>query len=67
MPDTSISLNSNLVSPTPQFIREINEENNVRTVFTEHIYQSFLAEVDGRVALVMILEGVKRRGYSRKL
>ena len=40
-----------------QLIQEINEEHNVKTVFTEHIYQSFLAEVDGRVALVMILEG----------
>ena len=43
--------------PYSQFIQEINEEINVRTVFTDHIYQSFLAEVDGRVALVMILEG----------
>ncbi len=43
--------------PHSQVVQEINEENNVRTVFTEHIYQSFLAEVDGSVALVMILEG----------
>jgi DNA-binding Lrp family transcriptional regulator len=36
---------------------EIRSEPNVRTVFTESIYESFVAEIDGRVALVMIVAG----------
>lgn len=38
-------------------IREIHEERNVRTVFTELIYESHIAEIDGHTALVMIIEG----------
>ncbi|MBN1156837.1 Lrp/AsnC family transcriptional regulator [Candidatus Woesearchaeota archaeon] len=40
-----------------QIIREIMEEKNVKTCFREHIYESHIAEVDGHVALVMIIEG----------
>ena len=38
--------------------REIREEPNVVTVFTRSIYNSHVAEVDGRVALVMMVDGV---------
>jgi len=38
-------------------IREIHEERNVKTVFTELIYESHLAEIDGHTSLVMIIEG----------
>lgn len=40
-----------------QVIEEINEEPNVRSIFTDLIYESHVAEIDGRVALVMIIEG----------
>lgn len=40
-----------------QIIDEIKSESNVRTVFTDLIYESHIAEVEGRVALVMIIEG----------
>ncbi|MFT4570182.1 MAG: DNA-binding Lrp family transcriptional regulator [Hyphomicrobiaceae bacterium] len=37
---------------------EVRDEPNVSTVFTESIYESYIAEIDGRVALVMVVEGV---------
>ena len=40
-----------------QIVDEIKSESNVRTVFTDLIYESHIAEVEGRVALVMIIEG----------
>lgn len=40
-----------------QIIDEIKSEPNVRSVFTDLIYESHIAEMDGRVALVMIIEG----------
>lgn len=43
--------------PRSQIVKEILEEKNVKFHFAEHIYESHIAEVDGHVALVMILEG----------
>lgn len=40
-----------------QVLEEISEEPNVRSIFTDLIYESHVAEIDGRVALVMIIEG----------
>jgi DNA-binding Lrp family transcriptional regulator len=40
-----------------QIVEEIRSEPNVRSVFTDLIYESHIAEMDGRVALVMIIEG----------
>lgn len=40
-----------------KIIKEIKEEPNVRTIFTELIYESHLAEIDGHTALIMIIEG----------
>lgn len=40
-----------------QIIDEIKSEPNVRTIFTDLIYESHIAEIEGRVALVMIIEG----------
>jgi len=40
-----------------QIVDEIKSEPNVRSVFTDLIYESHIAELDGRVALVMIIEG----------
>jgi DNA-binding Lrp family transcriptional regulator len=40
-----------------QIIDEIKSEPNVRSVFTDLIYESHIAEMDGRVALLMIIEG----------
>jgi len=42
---------------TKQIVDEIKSEPNVRSVFTDLIYESHIAEMDGRVALVMIIEG----------
>ncbi len=38
-------------------IREVKEEPYVSTVFTEFIYESHIAEIDGHTALVMLIEG----------
>jgi DNA-binding Lrp family transcriptional regulator len=43
--------------PQARLIEEIKEEPNVRTVFTDYIYESHIAEIDGHTALVMIIEG----------
>jgi DNA-binding Lrp family transcriptional regulator len=40
-----------------RLINEIKEEPNVRTIFTDHIYESHIAEVDGRTSLIMLVEG----------
>jgi len=40
-----------------QIEEEIRDEPNVVTVFTELIRESYIAEIDGRVALVMVVEG----------
>jgi hypothetical protein len=40
-----------------QVQREVSNEPHVITVFTRSIYASHLAELDGRVALVMIVDG----------
>ena len=40
-----------------KIINEVREEPNVRTVYTEMIYESHLAEIDGHTTLVMIIEG----------
>jgi DNA-binding Lrp family transcriptional regulator len=40
-----------------QILDEIRNEPNVRSIFTDLIYESHVAEIDGRVALVMIIEG----------
>lgn len=37
---------------------EIRDEPNVVTVFTQLIRESYIAEIDGRVALVMVVEGM---------
>jgi len=40
-----------------QIVDEIKNEANVRSIFTDLIYESHIAEIDGRIALVMIIEG----------
>lgn len=40
-----------------QIVDEIRSEPNVRTIFTDLIYESHIAEIEGRIALVMIIEG----------
>lgn len=43
--------------PQSRLVNEIREEPNVRTIFTDHIYESHIAEIDGRTALIMLVEG----------
>jgi len=40
-----------------QIVDEIKHEPNIRSIFTDLIYESHIAEIEGRVALVMIIEG----------
>jgi len=40
-----------------QIIKEIKEEPNIRTVFTEFIYESHIAEIGGHTALALLIEG----------
>ena len=40
-----------------RILDQISSEPNVATVFTRTVYESHVAEIEGRVALVMILEG----------
>ena len=40
-----------------QVIEEIRNEPNIRSIFTDLIYESHIAEIEGRIALVMIIEG----------
>ncbi len=47
----------NLGFPQAKLIKEIVEERSVRTVFTDYIYESHIAEAAGHTALVLIMEG----------
>ncbi len=40
-----------------RIIKEVKEEPNVRTVFTDFIYESHIAEIKGHAALALIIEG----------
>lgn len=40
-----------------QVVDEIKNEPNIRSIFTDLIYESHIAEIEGRIALVMIIEG----------
>ena len=40
-----------------QILEEIRSEPNVSTVFTQLIYESHIADMDGHIGLVMIVEG----------
>ncbi len=40
-----------------QIAREIQEEPNVVTIFTELIFESYISEIDGHTSLVMVVEG----------
>ncbi|MFQ6134946.1 MAG: winged helix-turn-helix transcriptional regulator [Nitrososphaerales archaeon] len=40
-----------------RIIKEVKEEPNVRTVFTDFIYESHIAEIEGHTALALIIEG----------
>jgi len=40
-----------------KIFNEIRHEPNVKTIFTELIWNSHLAEVDGHIALAMLIEG----------
>lgn len=40
-----------------QIVRDIREEPNVRSIFTELIFESHLAEVDGKLALLLFIDG----------
>src|ERR1041385_5856789 len=40
-----------------QIVREIQNEPNVVTIFTELIFGSYIAEIDGHTSLVMVVEG----------
>ena len=40
-----------------QIVDEIKSEPNIRSIFTDLIYESHIAEIEGRVALVMIIGG----------
>ncbi len=40
-----------------QLLEDIRREPNVRTLFTEMIFESHIAEIDGKLALVLMIEG----------
>ncbi len=40
-----------------RIIKEVKEEPNVRTVFTDFLYESHIGEIDGHTALALIIEG----------
>ncbi len=40
-----------------QLLKVVEQEPKVATVFTQSVYESHVAEVDGRVALVMLIDG----------
>ncbi len=40
-----------------QIVDEIKSEPNIKSVFTELIFQSHIAEIDGHIALIMLIEG----------
>ena len=47
----------NLGISQSKIIKEVKEEPNVRTVFTEFINESHIAEIEGHTALALIIEG----------
>ena len=40
-----------------RIIKEVKEEPNIRTVFTDFIYESHIAEIEGHTALALLIEG----------
>lgn len=38
--------------------KEVREEPNVKTIFTDLIYESHIAEIEGHTSLVLIIEGM---------
>ena len=50
-----------------QIVEEIRSEPNVANVFSELIRDSYIAETDGHIALVMILEGESDRDVAENL
>lgn len=40
-----------------RIIKEVKEEPNVRTIFTDLIYESHIAEIEGHTSLILIIEG----------
>lgn len=52
--------------PQSQIVDEIRTEPNIRTVFTELIYGSHLAEVEGHAAIVMLVEGESDEDINNK-
>tara|TARA_B100002003_G_C14091209_1_gene524887 strand:- start:166 stop:744 length:579 start_codon:yes stop_codon:yes gene_type:complete len=49
-----------------QIIEEVKEEPNVSTVFTEFIYESHLAEIEGHTALILMIEGTSDDEVNNK-
>ena len=49
-----------------QIIEEVKEEPNVSTVFTEFIYGSHLAEIEGHTALILMIEGTSDDEVNNK-
>lgn len=49
-----------------QVISEVKEEPNVSTVFTEFIYESHIAEIEGHTALVLFIEGASDDEINNK-
>jgi DNA-binding Lrp family transcriptional regulator len=52
--------------PQSQIVNEIKTEPNIRTVFTELIYESHLAEVEGHATIVMLVEGESDEDINNK-
>jgi DNA-binding Lrp family transcriptional regulator len=44
-----------------QLLDEIRQEPNVHTIFTELIFESHIAEIDGKLALLMFIDGYSDR------
>lgn len=40
-----------------QIVDEIKSEQNIKSIFTELIFQSHIAEIDGHIALLMLIDG----------
>ena len=49
-----------------RIIDEVREEPNVRTVFTDFIYESHIAEIEGHTALVLLIEGASDEEINTK-
>jgi len=47
-----------------QLEEDIRREPFVRSIFTETIFQSEIAEIDGNVAMLLYIDGASDRGYS---